>query len=610
MKKRLLTLLTLALGVWTGAWADDTYTASFTSADWTQSTANYFSSVGTKNSPNANYAGTYNEIEYSKGLKMESDTKVQFTTTRTFDITIVRSTKKNSDKTILFGTSEGTKSALSFGSTLSDENNADVAVATLTDQEAGTYQIVRGSGEAGIVFVSVTEKGTNTSPTLTVGANSATIKATESGTEVTENITVNGSNLTGSTLTATLSPAVTGLSVTLGSSTISEGSISTTATLHYSQTVNVSGSTTLTLSDGTTSKEVTVNYTSKVVPTALVAVSSTAITTMDLSKVGTSGMETLTVDDGYVVLTDAGAAASFADNLAVSCISGVGITWRSDAVQGPLFKFKTTVPGTVTLKFSDVGSSAGRANRYAAVNDVLTDVYSTSSSTSVTCSPITVEAGDVIIKGRVQGDGDTYNDNQIRVFTITFTPMVSKTITSVGWATFCSSSIVDPSNVDGLTAYIVTGGAGGVLTKTEVTGAVPANTGLLLKGDAGTYNIPVAATSTFDVSDNKLEGVTADTPISANAGYVLMATGTNGLGFYKNENEFTVGANTAYLPAGFDGSGARLYFNLEDPATGINSVKGEEFTVNGSEIYNLQGQRVAQPTKGLYIINGKKVMVK
>ena len=187
---------------------------------------------------------------------------------------------------------------------------------------------------------------------------------------------------------------------------------------------------------------------------------------------------------------------------------------------------------------------------------------------------------------------------------------VSKTITSVGWATFCSSSIVDPSNVDGLTAYIVTGGAGGVLTKTEVTGAVPANTGLLLKGDAGTYNIPVAATSTFDVSGNKLEGVTADTPISANAGYVLMATGTNGLGFYKNENEFTVGANTAYLPAGFDGSGARLYFNLEDPATGINSVKGEELMVNGSEIYNLQGQRVAQPAKGLYIINGKKVMVK
>ena len=274
------------LCVCSGAWADDTYTASFESSDWSQSTTNYFSSVGTKNNPNANYSGKYNGTSYSKGLKMESDTKVQFTTTRTFDITIIRSTAKNSDKTISFGTSEGTKTELTFGEALSDANNENVAVATLTDQAAGTYQIVRGNGEAGIVYVSVTEKGTSTTPILTLGANSTSIRATESGTEVTEEISVTGTNLTGTALTATLNPAVTGLSVSLGTSSITDGSISTNATLHYSQTENASGSTTLTISDGTTSKDVTINYKALVNPTELVAISSTEITTFELKNTG------------------------------------------------------------------------------------------------------------------------------------------------------------------------------------------------------------------------------------------------------------------------------------------------------------------------------------
>ena len=42
--------------------------------------------------------------------------------------------------------------------------------------------------------------------------------------------------------------------------------------------------------------------------------------------------------------------------------------------------------------------------------------------------------------------------------------------------------------------------------------------------------------------------------------------------------------------------------------TGIENVKGETVTNNG--YYNLNGQRVAQPTKGLYIVNGRVVVIK
>ena len=99
-----------------------------------------------------------------------------------------------------------------------------------------------------------------------------------------------------------------------------------------------------------------------------------------------------------------------------------------------------------------------------------------------------------------------------------------------------------------------------MLTKTSVMGAtVPANTGLLLKGN-GDCTIPVVASGTADVAANKLVGVTSNTEIAANAGYVLMADPS--LGFYQNSNAFTVGANTAYLPANFDGFGSAPSFFL------------------------------------------------
>lgn len=187
---------------------------------------------------------------------------------------------------------------------------------------------------------------------------------------------------------------------------------------------------------------------------------------------------------------------------------------------------------------------------------------------------------------------------------------VSKTISDAGWATYCSPYPLDLANATGLTgAYIVTGGENGVLTKTPVmNGTVPANTGLLLKGNEGTVTIPVVANSSTDVSANKLVGVTAETPIDPEAGYVLLKE-DNVLGFYKNTYAFTLGANTAYLPVNFDQNvEARASYLLFDDMTGISQVAGSKVKTNGV-IYNLNGQRVSNPTKGIYIIDGVKVAI-
>ena len=449
----------------------------------------------------------------------------------------------------------------------------------------------------------------STTPTITAPA-TASIRAQESGTEVTEGISVTGQNLTGNTLTATLSPAVDGLSVTLSSSTITAGAISTTATLHYTQTVNASGSTILTLSDGKTAKNVTVNYKALVVPTELVAISEA--TTFELKNTGEGLAEVK--PDAYVVLADAGSEASFADKLAVKGVGSLNVTWRSDAIQAGYFKFKTTVPGTVTVKFSDTGGTVGgdRAHRYANVNGIRSDVSSNGSSgdgAQVTCSPIAVEAGEVVIKGeQYNSNNENYTDNQIRIFTITFTPAVTVTIASSGYSSLGSAYGLDfanattsTENAAKLTAFAATESSETSVKLVSIDEA-PAETGVILKGTAdATYTIPVKANAAALTVTNLLHAAVNATHISANTSYILQ-----GGKFHLVTEDSEVPAGKAYLVPGTS-QARELTFFFDGETTGINVATEKKNTATGV-YYNLAGQRVNQPTKGIYVVDGKKVI--
>ena len=185
---------------------------------------------------------------------------------------------------------------------------------------------------------------------------------------------------------------------------------------------------------------------------------------------------------------------------------------------------------------------------------------------------------------------------------------VSKTISAAGYATLCSEYPLNFTG-SGVKAYIATIEDKSVKF-TEVT-SVPANTGVLLKGTEGNKTISVAASST-DVSANKLIGVTEETEVDGPI-FVLMAPTSSPIGFYKTTAaSFTVGANTAYLPASVV-SGARMFIGFDDneEVTGINALLNEKGEmVNDKFIYNLNGQRVKNASKGLYIKNGKKIFVK
>ena len=183
---------------------------------------------------------------------------------------------------------------------------------------------------------------------------------------------------------------------------------------------------------------------------------------------------------------------------------------------------------------------------------------------------------------------------------------------SAGYATFSSAYDVA---VAGATAYYCTGVAGGELSMSEFSDGIPAGQGALLEGP-GEVTFTPAASALVAPGTNWLKPGTGEpvpqTDGAGNTNFILTnktVSGSADLKFYKvNSAGNTVATGKAYLQIPSAYVGAHEYFWFEDETTGIEAAKASQ-KMNG-EFFNLAGQRVAQPAKGLYIVNGKKVIMK
>lgn len=163
-------------------------------------------------------------------------------------------------------------------------------------------------------------------------------------------------------------------------------------------------------------------------------------------------------------------------------------------------------------------------------------------------------------------------------------------------------SIVSAHNVllpEGLTAYIVTGCTDNNLTLTKVTSIVK-NTPVLLQGEAGTYTLTIIDDAAYN--DSNLLKISTET--TGNGVYVL-AKKNEHVGFYKWSGG-SLGAGRVYIEASTSTARECLSFEFEnEDITGIKDVAHSTISSNNSA-YDLQGRRVINPTKGLYIKNGRK----
>lgn len=195
---------------------------------------------------------------------------------------------------------------------------------------------------------------------------------------------------------------------------------------------------------------------------------------------------------------------------------------------------------------------------------------------------------------------------------------VTVTIGQYGNATYCSPYALDFSEVEGLKAYAATGYKSNsqVVTLTRVQTA-EAGIGLFLKGEPGEYIVPVIE-STDEHSLNMLVGTLEQTTVNSTDGTMsnykfTIAEGDTAPMFYPFEDNTTFSAGkaylqipTAWLPATAQKSLSARFDDGE--TTDIDELKGESGEVK--TIYDLQGRVVENPTSGIYIIGGKKVIIK
>ena len=192
------------------------------------------------------------------------------------------------------------------------------------------------------------------------------------------------------------------------------------------------------------------------------------------------------------------------------------------------------------------------------------------------------------------------------------------TINQYGSATYCSPYALDFSEVEGLKAYAATGykSNSGVVTLTRVQTA-EGGVGLFLKGEPGEYVVPVIE-STDEHSLNMLVGTLEETIVNSTDGAMsnykfTIADGDEAPMFYPFEDGTTLSAGKAYLqiPTAWLPATAQKSLSVrfdDGETTDIDELKGEGEKVK--TIYDLSGRVVENPTSGIYIINGKKVIIK
>lgn len=178
------------------------------------------------------------------------------------------------------------------------------------------------------------------------------------------------------------------------------------------------------------------------------------------------------------------------------------------------------------------------------------------------------------------------------------------TISSAEYKTYVNTS--KALNFSGkATVYTATDKESSVGLNEVASGQIPANTPVVLYlASGGTIYVPAIA-SASPVGSNDLR---VSTGTDVENMYVL-ANKSNGVGFYPWGGTTDLSAGKVYLQAKAS-YGAREFIGFgDDETTDIKATLRSNEMMNG-EVYNLAGQRIAQPTKGLYIVNGKKVVIK
>ena len=204
----------------------------------------------------------------------------------------------------------------------------------------------------------------------------------------------------------------------------------------------------------------------------------------------------------------------------------------------------------------------------------------------------------------------TYNSTStitIKKLIVNYSKPEVTVTTGDDYTTFCSNVPLDFSE-SGLKVYTAKQSKGAVVLTEVTSGKIPAVRGIILKGEAGEHTAKVIA-SADKLENNELYGVTTDTEVEYQPSKTMFNYILQG-GVFKKATGATLKAGKAYLHTAYDitgGGESRMTIVINNETTGISSATEQ---AGDGAVYSLSGQRVVNPAKGLYIVNGKKYVIK
>lgn len=328
-----------------------------------------------------------------------------------------------------------------------------------------------------------------------------------------------------------------------------------------------------------------------------------------------------------IALTDIGECAFYK-----SAIASITFPSSLQKIDAWAFQFTQLTNVVIPTKTGHIGDGAFSDNAnlntvvvnglecYLAVNafakcPALTDVYITSNTVPVAERygfPFDNNPKVHVMKDFVETfsglkTSENYNPCNTTKFDSNFSLTLGKE-----WTTLTSAYNLDFSSVEGLTAYTAKYNKDNDAVALTQVKRVAAHTGLILKGEAGkTYTLPILASDEAGLEaapDNQLVGcVDAVWSTGRDKDYFL----SNGEFVKSDHNGLTLpGKSYLYLDNGrATKSESPLRVYVDNTATAINGITNNP-VLKDEAYYNLQGVKVQRPQHGVFIHNGKKVVLK
>ncbi|MBR3400477.1 MAG: hypothetical protein IKH08_11935 [Prevotella sp.] len=225
---------------------------------------------------------------------------------------------------------------------------------------------------------------------------------------------------------------------------------------------------------------------------------------------------------------------------------------------------------------------------------------------NVFSATITPTSSAITITFAVTGSEKRFFLDEINVAAPSTSETVDVKIPASGWGTFCYKYPLDftaASSPEGLKAYAVSSTSSSNATLTQITEKIIGGTGIIINGTPGTtYTINVADKGTAYSGTNLLTGTLAPTYVEEGQ-YFLKS------GRFVYSSAGILPANKAYLKKENAPEAAANFGFVTEDATGISEVLNN-ISLDDDKWYDLSGRAVSPTSKGIYIHNGKKYVIK